>query len=1009
MGFKENINQTLWGNPNDAVWLESESWGLYAPYKKGWFGGNTTMPHYNIYNSYKGLMYAKDIPPTIDESICPWGINAKSGIGNRYLMSGYKLGSEYIPVVVPTAVNTSKGQKPVYFAFSDPKAAYTNTLQLPYYDTTGYLESQKSNFSETYPSKVLGYSFISNINLKRIFVLPIIIAADSTKSVINISTGYDTKKPFYAKYPYQPQFTVYEYFNGTTSDGIQYTEKYPYILGVYAGIFYKSKSGTIIPNINLLVQSESSEEFLTKYPVLDVDDTRYMSWSDYVKYTGTGNYATTPYGEPTYLTVIGHNKLEFASWTASTGGVLEIQDFTSEEEAVSNAFYGSSEYISYIIPKELDSKLKTGVAVHNSSYTRCGVAWYEGLTEDDIYRQISYVGLPFYAGEDDISTVINSLSDKDFTSNDFRHSLMYPDFSANMVTTGTYSPYTSSASPLKDTEWLFDIEENYDPEITFPWAVSFTTIGENDDGSQSNLKNAVFILQYNGDSRFNGVESSPELNINISEKTVTWTSTGADTVVLGLPQGDYTLIENVTPEGYVQAQNITFSVTADGKVVDAVNTFGEVIDNNIRIYNKKARRKTVFQYEYITIYDSKTKQNQFNTHGLGVLTPTLCTITENYNGKWELSITHPFDSDNKYQYIREHNIIKALGQLFTIKVVTYSSGDKNEVSAKAEHIFYQQNDWWISPNAPKIIFTPNYSVQSLLDYIDAISEKLIVEGQTYYNYSRYSDMIIPADYPLRTLPNSEGISPVGVIMDSGGVLEVTKGELYRDNFYFSVKERMENSNDNAFEIRIGTNLKGIKRTVDFTTVCTYFSGFDDYGAMFAVSWNDASVNLVGMPHSVKRSKKFSYTFDDPDMTEQEKIDKSFELLCADTMTFFETNCKPLISYEVDIEDVQNNPDFVEFNNKPDYRVGNIGIVYDERLGEKVRLKITKTIKDAITGKTKTVIFGDNRSFTGNNGYNSAVVDMTPIVKQRSFQLLDSSGALVFDADYNAIIQEVKNG
>lgn len=464
MGFKENINQTLWGNPNDAVWLESESWGLYAPYKKDWFGGNTTMPHYNSYNSYKGLMYEKDIPPTIDESICPWGINAKSGIGNRYLMSGYKLGSEYIPVVVPTAVNTSKGQKPVYFAFSDPKAAYTNTLQLPYYDTTGYLESQKSNFSETYPSKVLGYSFISNINLRRIFVLPIIIAADSTKSVINLSTGFDTSKPFYAKYPYQPQFTVYEYFNGTTSDGIQYTEKYPYILGVYAGIFYKSESGNIIPNINLVVQSESSEEFLTKYPVLDVDDTRYMSWSDYVKRTGTGSSAKTPYGEPTYLAVIGHSKLEFSAWRASTGGVLEIQNFTSEEEAISNAFYGSSEYISHIMPKELDNKLKTGIAIHNLSNTRCGVAWYEELTEDDIYRQISYVGLPFYAGEDDISTVINSLSDKDFTSDDFRHTLMYPDFSENMITTGSYAPYASSESPLKDTEWFFDITSDYDPD-----------------------------------------------------------------------------------------------------------------------------------------------------------------------------------------------------------------------------------------------------------------------------------------------------------------------------------------------------------------------------------------------------------------------------------------------------------------------------------------------------------------------------------------------------------------
>ncbi len=1027
MGFKENINRDLWGNPEDSVYLDKEIYNLYSPYKDTWLGGNQTLKHMSADMNFRNLMYTGDLPPAIDETICPWGINANSGIGNTYLMGGYKTGG-YVYTIDPVkaTTNTAKRQKPAFFVWSPFETGQNNPAVRPLIETTGYLENAKTEgFTTDFPNAKWQYCFINNLKYSNITVLPVIIVTDQfatgkwndiRQSFPGICYINPKSTSFYDEYSYQKQFTVWEYFNGSDEEGVPYTEKYSQILGVYACIFYQSdyqvNTGQYrkIPNLSINTLTNISDGAIDAFPEWNEVPITQLPYTDSVVNSSTRDR----YDYPHYLTVIGHSSTSNSAFSQSGRAYtytnpVDIDKYTTAEQAKNGAFDYNNPYNSYIIPEDVKDKVITANAKSDSGVTNTAIAWFEGITEEECYKHIAYLGMPFYALEKTMSEAVDDIINSDNTTPEFRHSLMYPDFSANMVTTGTYAPYTSSESPLKDTQWLFDIEENYNPEITFPWAVSFTAIGENDDGSQSGLENAVFTLQYNGNSRFNGVEGSPELIINLSEKTVKWTSTGTDTSILGLPQGEYTLTETVTPEGYTQAQNITFSVTADGKVVNAVNAFGEVIDNNIKIYNKKARRKTVFQYEYITIYDSKTKQNQFNTHGLGVLTPTSCTITENYNGKWELSITHPFGNDNKYQYIREHNIIKALGQLFTIKVVTYSSGDKNEVTAKAEHIFYQQNDWWISPNRSKIIFIPDYSVQSLLDYIDAISEKLIVEGQTYYNFNWYSDMVIPENYPLRIFSNSEGISPVGAIMDSGGVLEVTKGELYRDNFYFSVKERMENSSDNAFEIRIGTNLKGIKRTVDFTTVCTYFSGFDGYGASLDVSWDDNSVNLVGMPHSVKRSKKFSYTFDDQSMTDNEKIEKSFKLLCVDVMTFFGANCKPLISYEVDIEDVQGNPDFAEFNNKPDYRVGNIGTVYDERLGEKVRLKITKTIKDAITGKTKAVIFGDNRSFTSNNGYNSAVMDMTPTVQKSSFQLLDLSAALVFDSDYNAIIQEVKNG
>ncbi len=536
--------------------------------------------------------------------------------------------------------------------------------------------------------------------------------------------------------------------------------------------------------------------------------------------------------------------------------------------------------------------------------------------------------------------------------------------------------------------------------------INFHTFQQTLDGTLQELSGAEYKLSYSGTGTFANTSSPDTIYINTEEKSIFWTSTGT-TQIFGLPNGSYQLEEVTTPDGFYKVENITFDLISN-EVKNAVNTFGEVVDNNIKIYNRMVFDKTVFQNDYITIYDSLTKQNGFDTHGLGVLTPTECQITEVLNGKYELSITHPIDSDGKWRYIKESNIIKALGQLFTIKTVSYSYGAiKNEVTAKAEHIFYQQADWWILPNPDtgKIFFTPGGSVSTFLDTIDALATKIIITGQTYYIYSWNSDIIIPQDMPLRELPNSDGISPVGAIMDSGGLLDTITGELYRDKFYFSIRNRMENSNDNAFEIRIGSNLKGIKRTVDLTTVCTWFKAYNNYGSWFAVSWSADSV-LILTAHSIVRSKKFSYTFEDENMTDEEKAVKAEELLEKDALLFFSKTFKPLIAYEVDIEDVQQNPDFEDFQNKPDYRVGNIGTIYDEYFGEKIQLKITKTVKDAKTGKTKKIVFGETRGFT-NPSYDS-IVGATPIIQMKSRHITDSSGTFVYDAENNPIVEVTMN-
>lgn len=367
------------------------------------------------------------------------------------------------------------------------------------------------------------------------------------------------------------------------------------------------------------------------------------------------------------------------------------------------------------------------------------------------------------------------------------------------------------------------------------------------------------------------------------------------------------------------------------------------------------------QQEYITVYDRLSEVDVFETHGLAVLSPTKCEITEEYHGKWTLAMEHPYDTDNKWKNLKEFNIIKALGQLFTI--VRVEEKRPGVISVKGEHVFYHLNDRWIYPGA-QIVST---SVMGLIYRGKLASVDYSNESQISYDFSYYSDIGTDLDLGIKSNAKwggtTEGMTYADFLIGKGNVLDMSGGELYRDNFYFSMCARMENASDNAFEIRVGKDLTGIKRIVDTSQMCTYFRAYygadQTRGTWFAISWHDANVALFA-PHSIVRSKTFNPSV--PSWMTGDEYDRAYDKLVVDEATrFFDENCLPKVTYEINIADVNNNPDYAEFINLPDYRVGNIGTVYDERLGATIRLKITKTVKDAIRNRLLSMTVTDQFS------------------------------------------------
>lgn len=407
------------------------------------------------------------------------------------------------------------------------------------------------------------------------------------------------------------------------------------------------------------------------------------------------------------------------------------------------------------------------------------------------------------------------------------------------------------------------------------------------------------------------------------------------------------------------------------------------------------------QSEYIIVYDMTEKQDGFKSNGEAIISPTKCEIIEELNGSYYAEIEHPIDEDEKWRSILEYNIVKIRGQLFTIRKVTQQwRGNSGKVYAYAEHIFYQQNDYWIYPDHP---FEFDGHISNGIGramYLAKVSydESTQEDQGLLYEFAYKSDCTVN---PMISQGNSEvygkwtehdGFTQSEIIMGPDGMIAnaETNAFLYRDNFYFSVMQKMENMQENAFDIRVGLNLTGIKRTVDVTTFASYLRGYSNDGGWFGIAWTPASIELRVFPHKIVRSVKYDYSWDD------------FDKLVREVYAYWGSTCAPSVVYEVDLIDVTRNKDF-EYNSMR-FKVGDTGRIYDIRFGGPVTLTIQKTITDGITGRVTKVVFGNMRSFTRPYGYPGYIEpEFAPNPAGAENMLVDCNGVKVVDRNETEIL------
>lgn len=354
--------------------------------------------------------------------------------------------------------------------------------------------------------------------------------------------------------------------------------------------------------------------------------------------------------------------------------------------------------------------------------------------------------------------------------------------------------------------------------------------------------------------------------------------------------------------------------------------------------------------DYIVVYDMC--ETNFDHNGLRILSPISGSITERLNGDYSLTLEHPVDDDGAWKSLIEFNIIKAQGQLFRIykKSTKLQSSGIATRTVYAQHIFYD-----LAHKLIKSCEITNMSGQQALDtIIGSIFDDDIDGAYNMYNFNRYSDIanVVGAETKY------ELTSPVACLIgEDNSFINRLGGELYRDNFYFSICNAKEGSKANAFNIVHGINMLEIEEQVDYSEFCTYLHTEDNYGNLYAVAY----VPNGRFPHNYALGKKFNYN------------ENNIEALGQDMTSYFEERWTPRITYTVKFANLKNAEMYKDFINLANYNVGDSGTIYSEELEINTTQTIIEKTIDILTGETTSITLGNfPRSLTRRERYSNTI-------------------------------------
>ena len=385
----------------------------------------------------------------------------------------------------------------------------------------------------------------------------------------------------------------------------------------------------------------------------------------------------------------------------------------------------------------------------------------------------------------------------------------------------------------------------------------------------------------------------------------------------------------------------------------------------------------------IKVYSMWEKQDGFKHNGLAVLDPISCHSFQAEKGRWDITLVHPLDDWGKWRYLIPQNIIKANGQLFRIDTNQPKiNSSERTVTVTANQIFYDlSRDIILLKEIPEENRGGWYP-QKLLRWImtnGVITSERAEHPEAYKDFNIY-DFEYSTDLSDDNTTEFDGFTnttlTAALIGDSKCFVNLFGGELYRNNFYFSINKRMENARENAFSLRYSFDLQEIEFSIDYTDFMTRLEFIDMNGNWSGTQlWNDTTTTY-SVPSPVVRAVKFNAPLSD-------EIRENY----------FQSVAYPKYTYKIKMANIKDDPRYRDFQNLHDIRLGDKGTVYCEPLDVETVQKVIEIERDELSLEIISITLGDSTKYVG--GFNP-------------YRGITTSGNSPTDLQAQALQEEIKN-
>lgn len=484
-------------------------------------------------------------------------------------------------------------------------------------------------------------------------------------------------------------------------------------------------------------------------------------------------------------------------------------------------------------------------------------------------------------------------------------------------------------------------------ELT-PYAVTIESYGVDENSAQILVDGALYELTLLSDGTLENAVCDGT-SVLISEKSVRFTANSVTSVKYQIPSGNYSLTELEPPEDHKKVQEITFTVDSWGNITDLSNAIFTA-DGTIKVVHSRnpPELHPLERTNVIKVYDISYKQENFGNgnNGLAILSPSECTSTKNAD-VWDISLVHPLDEWDKWKKLRPENVLEVRGQLFRIDEQTVECSENGDfMTVHARHISGDMAD--------DLIENATFEGGTAQNFIDfAVSTAVMPFDEDYYEehpddyyhkpyvFTGYSDIetfLDGIDYTNTSLLGAiKGVD--NCLINRYG------GELYRNNFYFSVCESMENARDNAFIIRF-SDVSGVSQYIDYSDFCTNLNCYDNFGNSFSVSYTGSSRDFIH--HARRKMYKFNYKDEST----------AFTQLGIDCMALWEKISTPKVSYTVNFCSAKSDPRFTDFAVLQDFDYGDKGRIYCPELDIDTEQQIIEVVTNELTGEIISMKLGN---------------------------------------------------